>query len=645
VRYCEQCGAAFRFARECPRDQQRLTSATVDPLLGRVLGERYRVLERIGSGGMGQVYRAAHTRIACVFAVKVVWGDSAYDPVMQSRFAREAEIASCLSSRHIVRVVDFAQDAGSLPYLVMEHLDGPSLYEVVTRERRIEPTRAVKIAERVARGLAHAHERGVVHRDLKPENVLLVREDDEDDVPKILDFGVARLCDADRLTGVGATIGTPLYMSPEQLTGSELDGRSDLYALGVLLYEMLTGHPPFQAASLPELTRKHLQESPPLVRPDEIVHLPFGEETALSALNHVVQRLLQKDPARRYASARDAVLALRHVFDPPAATLAAVDSSLASAVSPDLGDASPPTIATPPRLTLIEPAPSAILDEALRATFSRAILEGAPLYNSGDHAGCQDLYRRVAANAALNTSSIAVRARLRAALERSARRASVTEAAWDLRYAFDDLLMAAPIVAKGDLLADETSALLAIAEPRRRDGMGELLGDYLTAFVTGLAARLRELGVQPQLTRALDQAAEDVRRRGGGHAALAIVEPLLDIVKMSGNATGSTVPLAPRMSQPAPSPVSAVVRERVLAAIRLGVPAFNGGDHPLCAAIYRDVLQALLDGRLLAEVHRRVVTKSLTDAAAQGPTDAAWTLRGSLDTLVRDAGASGSGRS
>ena len=178
----------------------------MDPLLGAVLGERYRVLDHLASGGMGQVYRAAHTRIASLFAVKVLYGDLAYDEPMRARFEREAEVASLLQSRYIVRVVDFSQSDSGLLYLAMEHLAGDTLADLVRRAGRVEPRRALELAVQVARGLAHAHERGVVHRDLKSENVMVIREDDVD-VAKVLDFGVARLRHGARLTGSRGEIG------------------------------------------------------------------------------------------------------------------------------------------------------------------------------------------------------------------------------------------------------------------------------------------------------------------------------------------------------------------------------------------------------------------------------------------------------
>jgi serine/threonine-protein kinase len=211
---------------------------------------------------MGLVYRAVHARIACTFAVKVLFGDLAFDPEKRARFLREAEAASCLQSRHIVRVIDFGQTEAELPYLVMEFLDGPSLADVLGRGA-LEPTRAVRIAESVARGLSHAHARGVVHRDLKPENIALVSEDEETDIVKVLDFGVASVRGEERLTSAGVVVGTPLYMAPEQLTGRPLDGRTDLYALGVMLSEMLTGEPPFDAPTLPELSQLTLAGPPP----------------------------------------------------------------------------------------------------------------------------------------------------------------------------------------------------------------------------------------------------------------------------------------------------------------------------------------------------------------------------------------------
>ncbi len=145
MRYCETCMAAFQTARICPRDQTKTRVDIGDPLLGAVLGERYRIIDRRASGGMGQVYQAAHTRMASVFAVKVMFGDIAYDANMRARFTREAEIASLLQSRHIVRVVDFSQSDTGLLHIAMEYLDGPSLMEVVERDAPMEPVRALNL--------------------------------------------------------------------------------------------------------------------------------------------------------------------------------------------------------------------------------------------------------------------------------------------------------------------------------------------------------------------------------------------------------------------------------------------------------------------------------------------------------------------
>src|SRR5678816_3885215 len=164
MRYCETCRAAFRAAATCPRDRLALRADIGDPLIGHVLGDRFRVLERIAAGGMGQVYRAAHTRIASLFAIKVLYGDIAHEDRMRMRFQREAEAASCLQSRYIVRVVDFDRSPEDLLYLAMEHLDGACLSSLVAREGGLDTPRAIKLARQIASGLSHAHERGIVHR-------------------------------------------------------------------------------------------------------------------------------------------------------------------------------------------------------------------------------------------------------------------------------------------------------------------------------------------------------------------------------------------------------------------------------------------------------------------------------------------------
>jgi len=306
VRYCEVCRASFQALRTCPRDRAATRADLGDPLLGHVLGDRYRVLERISAGGMGQVYRAVHSRIASMFALKVLYGDIAHDKQMRSRFEREAEAMSCLQSRHIVRVIDFGESPEGLLYLVMEYLDGKSLSTAIAQEGAMSAARATDIVRQVARGLAHAHERGVVHRDLKSPNVMLITEDDEPDVARILDFGIARLAQAAPMTEAGMVLGTPEYMAPEQFRdAASADARADLYALGVIFYEMLAGVTPFEANSLAEIALAHVHQPPPAVR----ARNPSAEVPR--EVEEVLMRLLAKTPDERYASARAVVEALR----------------------------------------------------------------------------------------------------------------------------------------------------------------------------------------------------------------------------------------------------------------------------------------------------------------------------------------------
>jgi tRNA A-37 threonylcarbamoyl transferase component Bud32/cytochrome c-type biogenesis protein CcmH/NrfG len=274
-----------------------------DPYTGRVVGERYRLLDRIGEGGMGLVYRAEHTLMKKTVAVKLLHGELGQVEEMVRRFEREAQSASRLSHPNIISVTDFGRAATGELYLVMEYLPGRSLADAIQEARYLPIERALQIARQILSALAHAHAHGVVHRDLKPPNVMLTRAADGSgaEVVKILDFGVAKmtrdLAPGEHLTQTAMVFGTPSYMSPEQATGQEADHRSDLYSCGVILYEMLTGRKPFVANDLVKILAMQVTTPPPsfaAAAPE--VRLP-------AALEAAVMRALEKDRERRYPDA------------------------------------------------------------------------------------------------------------------------------------------------------------------------------------------------------------------------------------------------------------------------------------------------------------------------------------------------------
>jgi serine/threonine-protein kinase len=307
---CPTCQQHFAGEEQfCPRDGSPLSAtsdAPSDPLLGRVLGGRYRLLERLGQGGMGTVFRALHTLMDKQVAVKILRAEMSSDGEAVARFHREARSASRLDHDHCIRVTDFGQsnDGDGLLYLVMELLDGVSLGQVV-RRGPVPAARAAAIGAAVAEALAHAHEQGVVHRDLKPDNVFLARRPRGRELVKVLDFGLAKLMsdsalgapDNAALTRDGTVFGTPEYMAPEQAEGEKLDGRTDLYALGVILYQLVTGDVPFRASNFVALLTKQVSE-PPLPprarRPD--LDIPVELEA-------VILRCLEKRPDQRYTTA------------------------------------------------------------------------------------------------------------------------------------------------------------------------------------------------------------------------------------------------------------------------------------------------------------------------------------------------------
>jgi serine/threonine protein kinase len=253
----------------------RPPEVNADPNIGRTLGERYRILRRLGEGGMGTVYLCEHVLLRRRVAVKVLRDELARDPEIAERFRNEAVAASQIGGDHVVDVIDFGRTEDGAFFYVMEALEGRSLGAVLREEGPLPVARALGLVAQVCRALSAAHARGVVHRDLKPENVFVVVDDDGAERAKVLDFGISHidpLGAGARLTRAGAIIGTPEYMSPEQASGAVVDHRADVYALGVLLYEVLTGALPIEGGTPLATLVAHQSQvpNPPSARRAEI---------------------------------------------------------------------------------------------------------------------------------------------------------------------------------------------------------------------------------------------------------------------------------------------------------------------------------------------------------------------------------------
>jgi eukaryotic-like serine/threonine-protein kinase len=295
--FCPECGTWNRaLAAACSRCAVALPEVAGPPTekpdeeitaLRRATGTRYRILKRLGGGGMATVFRAEQMPLAREVIVKVLHAHLARDSEMTERFRREAEAAARLVHPFICPVLDFGE-MGETVYIVMPYLGGGSLADRVQRERSVAPQATAAAAAQVAVALDHAHQRGVVHRDIKPDNILF----DEDGNALITDFGIATARFHGRLTASGRAMGTPHYMSPEQAMGKLVDGRSDLYALGVVMYEALVGFPPFDGADAFSVGYKHVHEKP----------VPVGEidSRVPEALAAIVMRCLEKAASDRY---------------------------------------------------------------------------------------------------------------------------------------------------------------------------------------------------------------------------------------------------------------------------------------------------------------------------------------------------------
>ncbi len=270
-------------------------------MIGRELVGRFRILAKLGEGGMGAVYRGEQISLKRAVAIKVLRPELSANQQLLRRFSAEAEAVAKLDHPNTVKVYDFGQDTDGSLFIAMELIEGKPLRNVLAETGPMPPTRALRIALQIAASLVDAHAASIVHRDLKPDNVMLVDKGRQHDIVRVLDFGIAKLRDDSRqtqnaMTQAGDMLGTPQYMAPEQIKGEAIDGRTDIYALGCILYEMVTARLPFEAPTIMAMLSKHLLEMPfaPSQRRPDLELSP--------AIDHVVMSALQKDPNARPAN-------------------------------------------------------------------------------------------------------------------------------------------------------------------------------------------------------------------------------------------------------------------------------------------------------------------------------------------------------
>ncbi len=280
----------------------------MDNLVGKVLGNRYELIEKIGGGGMAVVYKAKCRLLNRYVAVKILRTDSDMTEDFIKRFKVEAQAAGSLSHPNIVSIYDVGNE-GDINYIVMEYVEGYTLKEVIAQSGKLTWRATVKIASQICAGLEHAHKNHIIHRDIKSQNILV----NEELVAKVTDFGIARAATNSTITMTGNTIGSVHYFSPEQAKGQHTDEKSDIYSLGIVMYEMITGHVPFDADTPVSVALKQIQEIP-------IAPIQYDREIPI-AVNDIIMKALQKEPRLRYQSATEMLKDLQAVLENPQGTL------------------------------------------------------------------------------------------------------------------------------------------------------------------------------------------------------------------------------------------------------------------------------------------------------------------------------------
>ncbi len=298
-------------------DSRSMNEREEDSRIGTVLDERYRVLQPIAQGGMGAVYLGEQIKLGRTVAIKFLLNFYLFDESSRTRFAREAQAMSRLSHPHCVSVIDFGID--DLPYIVMDYVTGMSL-EAIIHQEQMTFARAIRIALQILAGLAHAHGQGIIHRDIKPDNIIIQDAAGTGDHVKIVDFSIAKMADQSAVSLNGAIVGTPYYMSPEQALGGDVDARTDLYSVGIVIFEMLTGQKPFPGQNIAETLM--MQRGAPVPSLGEVVpHVSFSEE-----IEAVIEKALSKSRDERFLDAFEFMRALAGV--PEAEDLGDVSSDI-----------------------------------------------------------------------------------------------------------------------------------------------------------------------------------------------------------------------------------------------------------------------------------------------------------------------------